>query len=94
MYYNWKKFDSIHHVYSFDNIVKDTLYETKLPLYENISSYTALELKQLIDKCLEIHYRYPLGVCLTEEIHKNFHELNGYGNNTIEQFEEFLNSFN
>ena len=39
------RFDHIHHLYSFESIVKDTLEETGLPLYENISWYTQDELQ-------------------------------------------------
>ncbi|MCK9319236.1 hypothetical protein [Methanoculleus sp.] len=88
-----KSFDNIHHLYSFDNIVRDTLKETQLPLYENISQYTQEELQQLIDKCLEIHYRHPLGVCMQEKYHIKFHMEFGYGNNTSEQFYEFLDNY-
>jgi hypothetical protein len=90
---NGNRFDDIHHLYSFDNIVKDTLSETGLPLYKDISSYSDEEIKQLIDKCLEIHYRHPLGVCLEEKHHLKFHEEFGYGNNTEEQFNEFLGNY-
>ena len=88
-----KRFNDIHHLYSFDNIVKDTLEETGLPLYEDISFYSDEEIKLLVDKCLEIHYRHPLGVCLEERYHAKFHEEFGYGGNTEEQFYEFLDNY-
>ena len=87
------RFDHIHHLYSFECIVKDTLEETGLPLYENISWYTQDELQKLIDKCLEIHYRHPLGICLEEKYHMKFHSEFSYGNNTPEQFYEFIENY-
>ena len=87
------RFDHIHHLYSFESIVKDTLEETGLPLHENISWYTQDELQKLIDKCLEIHYRHPLGICLQEKYHLKFHAEFGYGNNTPEQFYEFIENY-
>ena len=87
------RFDHIHHLYSFESIVKDTLEETGLPLYENISWYTQDELQKLIDKCLEIHYRHPLGICLEEKYHMKFHSEFSYGNNTPEQFYEFIENY-
>ena len=84
-----ERFNDIHHLYGFDTIIQETLRETNLDLKSNISYYSQDELLLLSNKCLEIHYRYPLGVCLKENIHKLFHELYGYGNNTLEQFEEF-----
>ena len=88
-----ERFDHIHHLYSFDNIVINTLEELKLPIYENISNYTDIELKQIINKCLEIHYKYPLGKCMKEEYHKLFHKYYGYGKNVPSQFDEFLIRF-
>lgn len=88
-----EKFDHIHHLYSFDNIVKDTLEELKFPIYENISRYTDIEIKQIINKCIEIHYRYPFGKCMKEEYHKLFHKYYGYGSNTPNQFDEFMIRF-
>ena len=34
------------------------------------------------------------GITLTEEIHKKFHKMYGYKNNTKEQFEEFIIKYN
>jgi len=87
------RFDDIHHLYSFESIVKDTLNETNLPIYENISLYTQEELQQLIDKCLEIHYRHPLGICMQKKYHIQFHVEFGYGSNTEEQFYDFLDNY-
>ncbi len=84
--------DDIHHVYSFASIVDETLTETGIPLYVDISWYSNEELKTLIDKCLEIHYRYPLGVCMKKEFHQKFHSEFGYGRNTPHQFDEFINN--
>ncbi len=92
-FFSGERFDDIHHLYSFDNIVKDTLNETGLPLYDNISWYAQEELQRLIDKCLEIHYRHPLGVCMKEKYHIKFHLEFGYGNNTPDQFYQFIENY-
>ena len=108
--YNWKldsmeycnykciitgdRFNAIHHLYSFDLIIQETLNELLFPLYNNISMYTQNELEMIINKCLEIHYRYGLGVCLRNDIHKLFHDNFGYGNNTPEQFNIFKENYN
>jgi hypothetical protein len=63
--------------------------EVALPIYINISQYTQDELDILSKKCLELHYKYGLGVCMTKPIHKEFHILYGLKNNTPEQYEEF-----
>lgn len=84
-----KRFDVIHHVYSFDKILKETLETLDLPLYEKINEYTDYQLEQIKKVCLELHYKYGLGVCLTNKLHKKFHYLHGSGDNTKEQFEIF-----
>lgn len=87
------RFDHIHHLYSFNKIAQETLEELGLySVYDDIYLYTKEELKIIIDKCLEIHYRYPLGVCLTKDIHKKFHFIYGYKDNNPEQFYEFINN--
>lgn len=89
-----KKFEIIHHLYGFNFILNELLEVFNLKIKENISDYTDNELKLLTEKCLELHYKYGLGVCLTKEIHNLFHHIYGYGNNTPEQFEEFRNKYN
>lgn len=89
-----ERFNHIHHLYSFNKIAQQTLNELGLiSVYEDISLYTKEELKVIIDKCLEIHYRFPLGVCLTEDIHSIFHAEYGRYDNTPEQFYEFRDRY-
>lgn len=82
----------VHHIIGFSDILFETMDAVGLDLRENVSLYTEEELKSIEDKCLELHYKYGLGVVLCEEVHKEFHSIYGYGNNTPEQFEEFKNN--
>lgn len=85
----------IHHLYNFSEILKETVGELNLPIYQEINKYTELELKLIEDKCLELHYKYGLGICLYKDIHDEFHRIYGKENNTKEQYEEFkLNKLN
>ena len=84
-----EKFTVIHHLFSFYRIVKQTFAEVNLPYDDLIDTFTLKEKELLREKCLEIHYRYPLGVCLCERVHRAFHTSYGYDNSTLEQFEEF-----
>ncbi len=82
---NW----DIHHLYSFSKIVDETIKLSGLPIYEEINLYTNEELKLLIDICLELHYKYGLGVCISKELHYEFHSIYGRKNFTPEDFYEF-----
>lgn len=85
-----ERFDHVHHLYPFNSIVQDALEELGLEKYEFVGEYSDEELSPIIDKVKEIHYRYPLGVCLRKDIHKLFHKLYGLENNFPEQFYEFV----
>lgn len=84
------KFDNIHHLYGFNNIMLESLDELNLPLYPEVKDYSDEEMKLLEEKVLEVHYRYPLGVCVCNDIHKKFHSIYGNGDNTSEQWQEFV----
>jgi hypothetical protein len=79
----------IHHLFPFSKIIEDTINELNLPILKKISEYSNIELLAIEEKCLEIHYRYPLGVPISIQLHQEFHKLYGKENNTPEQFEEF-----
>lgn len=88
-----EKFDEVHHIYGFNTIVKDVLHRCELPIYEKIGMYSEEELESLRKACVDIHYENGLGACLTEKVHEKFHSIYGYGDNTLEQFEEFKQNY-
>lgn len=85
-----ENFNNIHHLYGFDQILQEIIAITKLPIYQEINKYTEEELKLLKKTCIKLHNEYGLGICLCESIHKLFHSTYGYGNNTPNQFKEFI----
>lgn len=82
----------IHHFHNFSDILRETMENLGLPIYEQINKYTDKELELIENKCLELHYKYGLGVCLCKEIHDEFHKIYGKYNNSIEQYKEFKNN--
>jgi len=87
------RFDDIHHLYGFDLILSETLQEIKFNLRETIHDYNDYELKILENKLIEVHKRYPLGVCLVKPLHDLYHKYYFYGKNTPKQFEEFIKRY-
>jgi predicted nucleic acid-binding Zn ribbon protein len=87
------KFDVIHHLYSFNNILKEAFIQLKMPIKKKINEYSQEELQQIINVCVDLHEKYPLGVCLRKDVHILFHSIYGKHNNTPEQFEEFKTNY-
>lgn len=81
----------LHHLYSFNAIVRETMENLNLDFREEIGLYSNEEIKSIERMCLKLHYKYGLGVSLLEDLHREFHSLYGAGDNTPEQFEEFKN---
>jgi hypothetical protein len=81
----------VHHKYSLKRIIYETLQSFGIPDKDmnSDSVYNSCDLPAMAKKCLELHYKYGLGVCLTKELHHEFHSIYGNGNCTPEQFEEF-----
>lgn len=87
------RFDDIHHIYGLNLILKETLKDLNINIKETMNDYTDKELRLILDTFRIKQNNYPLGVCLTSDIHKQFHDKYGYGNNTIEQWNEFVQNY-
>ena len=89
-----KRFDAIHHLYGMNIILQETLDELNYDENISIKDLTDSDLDKILNHFFIVQNRYPLGICLSYEIHKQFHDNYGYGDNTPEQFEDFLKKYN
>lgn len=88
-----KRFDDIHHIYGLNLILNETLNELHIAIKESINDYTDKELKNILDNFRLKQSEYPVGVCLSKNVHMLFHNTYGYGNNTQDQWDEFVKDF-
>lgn len=81
---------NIHHIKSFSELMKETLDILDLPYTIKKEDLTDEELKIFVDTFIENHERQKKYIVIDEEIHNRFHRLYGNGNNTEEQWNEFI----
>jgi hypothetical protein len=84
---------AIHHVVSFNVIVKNFISEHNIILKDNFEDYTTSELNEISNIFLKHHSSYPLGICIEKKLHMKFHQMYGDINNE-EQWNIFVNKFN
>lgn len=87
------RFDDIHHIYSLNLILNETLSKLGIKIKKSMDDYTDKELKNILKVFRINQSKYPLGVCLSKDIHALFHNMYGYGYNTQEQWDEFAYNF-
>lgn len=84
---------AIHHIVSFNMILRNFLSEYNITLKDNFEDYTTDELDDLSELFLSYHSSYPLGVCIEKDLHMLFHKM--YGDiNSQEQWDSFVQKFN
>ena len=83
----------VHHLYSLSSIYNDVISELgmDIKLHDTIKNNNLSEQdKQLIiSKVVEKHTN-QIGILIDKDIHIEFHKQYGYGENTPQQFDEFL----
>lgn len=83
----------VHHPYSFNLILKDTLEKFNVDDYEKCSDMPEGLLDEILESFYEEQDKHGLGICLRKDIHVKFHMNYGYGDNTPEQWNEFFRTF-
>lgn len=84
---------AIHHIISFNIIVKNFFCEYDINLKDNFEDYTTTELNKMSEAFIEYHNQYPLGVCIDKNLHMLFHQMYGDINNET-QWSIFVKKFN
>lgn len=85
-----KRFDDIHHIYSFNLIVGEVIEALDIDIEKLIDEFEKEELRDILDTFRAIQDTYPLDVCLCKEIHTLFHNIYGYGDTTEDNWNEFV----
>lgn len=83
----------VHHIRGFNLLLYEAIENLDFPIYEDISKYSQSQLDELLNEFLEIQESYHSYICINEDIHRKFHKEYGYGNNTEEQWNEFVNKY-
>nr|DAG44285.1 MAG TPA: DNA-binding protein [Caudoviricetes sp.] len=84
-----KPAEEVHHIYSFHNIMVESLELWGRPLLADTSEYSREDLDALLKIFRSIQGQYPLGEPVTKEIHKEFHRRYGNRNFTPEDWNAF-----
>lgn len=79
----------IHHAYSFNKIFYETMNRAGIDIRDSIGKYTQDELNLIENVFRKTHDKYGLGYPMLEELHREFHNIYGREDNTLEQLLEF-----
>lgn len=80
----------VHHIRGFNVLLDELLEKLEFPILESVSMYTDEQLSFLVDEFLKLQEKYNACICISEKVHKQFHSIYGYGWNTQEQWDEFV----
>lgn len=84
----------VHHIRSFNLLLEEAMKMSNMEYKNKIDEYTDDELNKIFDSFFYLQEFYGQYVCINEDVHKQFHKMYGYGNNTVDQWEEFIKNYN
>lgn len=80
----------LHHILGFNIILAEAVNNLGLCTSCEIDAYTDKDLENVYDEFMLIQESNDLVICISSKLHKAFHGEYGYGNNTPEQWNQFL----
>lgn len=83
----------VHHCRGFNLLLNEAIESIGFEIKENFNDYNIDELEELVEIFLDIQEKYGEYVCINEDIHRLFHNQYGYGNNTMQQWAEFVDNY-
>lgn len=83
----------VHHIRSFNLLFYETISRLSFPIYDDISLYKQTQLDTFLKEFIDVQEYYNSYICIDEAMHKRFHNEYGYGNNTEDQWDEFVNKY-
>lgn len=85
----------VHHIRSLNLILSEAIENIQFPIYEDMSKYSTKQLDNLFNEYMNLQDYYNQYICINEDVHKHFHRIYGCGNNTKEQWDNFIkNNYN
>lgn len=86
-----KRFSHIHHLVTFDSIVRETFDFLGLDIKHSTLDYKTTEVEKIKEHLINLHYQYGYGIPLISELHCLFHKLYGNNNCTKNDMYNFIN---
>lgn len=83
----------VHHIRSFNLLLEECIDILDFPIYDDFGLYTQEQLDCFMESFLELQESYGAYVCVSESVHREFHKQYGYGDNTLEQWNEFVKNY-
>lgn len=82
-----------HHIISFGLLLDEAIEMIDFKIKHYIQDYNDDELEKLLIYFMDLQEYYGAYCCVREDIHRLFHKLYGYGSNTVEQWNEFVERY-
>lgn len=83
----------VHHCRSFNLLLNEAIELIGFEIKENFNDYDINKLEGLVEVFLDVQEKHNEYVCINEDVHRLFHNKYGYGNNTMEQWNEFVKDY-
>ena len=80
----------VHHIRGINLLLSEAISNIDFELKKDMSEYSEDQLNSLFNEFIDLQEYYKEYVCVTEKIHKDFHKKYGYGDNTAEQWREYI----